>query len=103
MISGGKGFDETMFRQPIRAMKIVQLLLLLETVIFFTPLNPARAQNPSTLGVQLYAGLTITGTVGRVYAVQATTNVAQTNGWICLAFLQLPATNYLWATAWINP
>jgi formylglycine-generating enzyme required for sulfatase activity len=41
-------------------------------------------------------GLSITGTVGTVYAIQATTNAAQTNGWTCLAFIQLPTANYLW-------
>lgn len=41
-------------------------------------------------------GLSITGTVGTVYAIQATTDVGQTNGWTCLEFLRLTADPYVW-------
>jgi formylglycine-generating enzyme required for sulfatase activity len=57
---------------------------------------PAVAQTAAGLDLQLYAGLSITGTVGTVYSVEFITDLAQTNDWRCLAFLQLPATNYLW-------
>ena len=40
--------------------------------------------------------MSIAGVVGTVCAIQATANAAQTNGWTCLALVQLPATNYLW-------
>ena len=53
-------------------------------------------QSTPTLAVQLYAGLSITGSVGSVWAIQYTTNLAQSNAWSCLTFLQLPTTNYLW-------
>jgi formylglycine-generating enzyme required for sulfatase activity len=46
--------------------------------------------------MQLYPGITITGAVGNVYSIQATTNVAQTNGWITVGVIQLPKTNYVW-------
>jgi formylglycine-generating enzyme required for sulfatase activity len=49
------------------------------------------------LNLQLYAGLSITGSVGNVYAVEYVTDLAQTNSWRCLEFLQLPASPYLWA------
>ncbi|HRY50584.1 MAG TPA: formylglycine-generating enzyme family protein [Candidatus Paceibacterota bacterium] len=52
------------------------------------------------LDLKLYAGLTITGTVGTVYSVEYVTDLAQTNNasaWRCLEFLQLPASPYLWA------
>jgi len=57
----------------------------------------ASAQTPPVLGVQLYAGLSITGAVGAVYSVEYVTDLAQTNSWRCLEFLQLPASPYLWA------
>jgi formylglycine-generating enzyme required for sulfatase activity len=60
----------------------------------------AAAQTPPQLDVQLYAGLTITGTVGTVYSVEYVTDLAQTNNasaWRCLEFLQLPGSPYLWA------
>jgi formylglycine-generating enzyme required for sulfatase activity len=56
----------------------------------------ASAQSPPTLGVNLYAGVSITGAVGTVYAIQATTNAAGTNGWSCVALLQLPGSIYIW-------
>jgi formylglycine-generating enzyme required for sulfatase activity len=51
-------------------------------------------------GVQTYAGLTVTGTVGTVYSIEYVTDLAQTNtpsAWRCVEFLQLPASPYLWA------
>jgi len=57
----------------------------------------APAQTPPVLNLQLYAGLSITGSVGSVYSVEYVTDLAQTNSWRCLEFLQLPASPYLWA------
>jgi formylglycine-generating enzyme required for sulfatase activity len=56
---------------------------------------PAFAQSPPTLDLHLFAGVNITGTTGSVYAVQSTTDLAQTNSWTSLAFVQLETTNYL--------
>ena len=57
----------------------------------------ASAQTPPGLNLQLYAGLSITGAVGTVYSVEYVTDLAQTNSWRCLEFLQAPASPYLWA------
>jgi formylglycine-generating enzyme required for sulfatase activity len=54
------------------------------------------AQTPPALGLQLYAGLTITGAVGTVYAIQATTNAANSNSWQTVNFIRLTSTNCLW-------
>jgi len=54
------------------------------------------AQTPPGLNLQLYAGLSITGAVGVVYSIEYVTDLAQTNSWRCLAFLQPPASPYLW-------
>src|SRR4029077_8552154 len=54
------------------------------------------AQTPPGLDLQLYAGLTITGAVGTVYSVEYVTDLAQTNSWRCLEYLQPPASPYLW-------
>lgn len=56
----------------------------------------AAAQTSANLGIQLYPGLNITGTTGTVYTIQFTANLAQSNSWSSLAFVQLPVTNYLW-------
>src|ERR1041384_5585945 len=58
--------------------------------------HPAVGDTPATLDVQLYAGLNVTGAVGTVYAIQATTNAADTNSFMTVAFIQLPGTNYFW-------
>src|SRR3954466_14798333 len=56
----------------------------------------ASAQPPTGLELQLYAGLSITGAVGTVYSVEYVPDLAQTNSWRCLEFLQPPASPYLW-------
>ena len=57
--------------------------------------TPVFAQVSPTLDLRLYAGVNITGTTGSVYAIQSTSDLAQTNSWTSLAYLQLPTTNYL--------
>jgi len=54
------------------------------------------AQTPPSLDLHLFAGVNITGSTGAVYAVQCTTDVAQSNSWTTLAMVQLPTTNHLW-------
>lgn len=56
------------------------------------------AQTPASLGIQTYAGLTLTGAVGTVYSVECVTDLAHTDpsDWRCLEFLQLPVSPYLW-------
>ena len=55
------------------------------------------AQTSPGLDLKLYAGLTITGAVGAIYSIEYVTDVAQTNSWRCLEFLQPPANPFLWA------
>lgn len=58
------------------------------------PIDPPKGPD-----VHLYAGLTISGSIGTVYSVEYIADLAQTNtpsAWKCLEFLQLPATPYLW-------
>jgi len=79
-----------------RSSKLVRFLSLLCLAVW--AVGPrAVAQTPPVLDVHLYAGLSITGAVGTVYSVEYVTDLAQTNDWRCLEFLQLPASPYLWA------
>jgi len=58
-----------------------------------------RSETTHGLWIQPYAGLTITGTVGLVYAIEYIPDLVQANrasAWRCLEFLQLPASPYLW-------
>ena len=59
----------------------------------------ASAQTPAELSIQTYAGLTITGAVGTVYSIEYVTDLAQTNAWVSLTNLALPASPYLWLDA----
>ena len=77
-------------------MKMLKSNLLCGIATLFASLQLAIAQTPPNLNLQIYAGLNITGTTGSVYAVQATSNLAQTNSWTTLAFLQFTTTNMLW-------
>jgi len=74
-------------------MKMKSKILLVITVL--ATVCPVFAQT-AALRIQLYAGLNVIGTTGSVYAIQSTSELALTNSWQTLAFLQLPVTNYLW-------
>jgi len=79
-----------------RSSKLVRFLSLL-CLALWVAAPRTSAQTPPVLNAQIYAGLTITGTVATVYSVEYVTDLAQTNAWRCLEFLQLPASPYLWA------
>ena len=57
---------------------------------------PSPAASPDVLAIQTYAGLSITGTVGAVYAVEYSTDLAQSDSWLCADFVSLPSSPYLW-------
>jgi formylglycine-generating enzyme required for sulfatase activity len=84
--------------RPAKTKAAILASLLLEAMAL-PLLTPPRssAQTPHGLNLQLYAGLSITGAVGTVYSVEYVTDLAQTNSWRCLEFLQPPASPYLWA------
>ena len=77
-------------------MKALHPCLLFGTVAFLSA-NPASAQTPPSLSLQLFAGVNVTGEVGGVYVVQSTFNLSQSNSWTSVGFVQLPAANYLFA------
>jgi hypothetical protein len=55
----------------------------------------ASAQTEAELGIETYAGLTITGEVGKVYSVEYVNEVGAED-WKCLEFVQLLESPYLW-------
>jgi formylglycine-generating enzyme required for sulfatase activity len=62
--------------------------------------RPAVGQTSAELEIQTYAGLTVSGEVGKIYSVEYVTDLSHSNdasAWRCLEFLQLPASPYLWA------
>jgi formylglycine-generating enzyme required for sulfatase activity len=60
---------------------------------------PVASAQTQELNIQTYAGLTITGEIGKVYSIEYVTDLADPaqSDWRCLEFLQLPASPYLWA------
>jgi formylglycine-generating enzyme required for sulfatase activity len=81
---------ETILRSKVG--QIVFLPILLWGAFCQGP--PALAQTNPIVNLQLYAGLTISGTVGNNYVVQYVTNLSQTN-WQTLTNLTLPSSPYL--------
>jgi formylglycine-generating enzyme required for sulfatase activity len=75
-------------------MKFLNLWLWCGVVIF-SRAEPVFAQAPANLALRLFAGVDINGTVGAVYVVQSTSDVAQSNSWTSQAFVQLVTTNQL--------
>lgn len=69
---------------------------LLFVAVFSFATLAASIQAASGLALKTHTGITITGAVGSVYAIQATTNVALSNSWTCLNFVRLPAANHSW-------
>lgn len=87
--------DSRVFVSALYFMKLPTLLFSLPVLALCAAGQHAIGQAPSSLNIQPYAGLSITGTVGRVYTVQYTTNLAQTN-WTAAGFVPLPHSPYLW-------
>ena len=72
---------------------------LAAAILYFGALSGVFAQAvaaPPELDLNRYAGLSITGAVGTVYSVEYVTDLAETNDWRTLTFLQLPTPHYLW-------
>jgi hypothetical protein len=66
-----------------------------EAAALLTVARLVSAQTPPGLDMRLFAGVNIAGTMGSVYVVQSASNIALSNSWMRLAFLQLPGTNCL--------
>ncbi len=62
-------------------------------------MSQVSAQLAPTLGLHLYPALSITGKVGALYAIQATSDPAQSNGWSPIALVQLTTNNLVWTDA----
>ena len=58
--------------------------------------------NPAGVSFGVYPGVTITGTVGYVYSIQATPSLANTNGWVTVANLTLQQTHQLSIDTTVN-
>lgn len=56
----------------------------------------ACGQNGAELRIETYAGLTITGTVGQVYAIECVNQPERPEDWKCVEFVQLLENLHLW-------
>ena len=52
--------------------------------------------NPANIAIGTFAGVYITGTVGYIYTIQGTTNLADPNAWATLTNLTLTAPLEIW-------
>ena len=85
----------------------------LYSVVVSSPLGsvtnpPAQVVvNPAGVSLGMYAGITVTGTVGYAYSIQATTDLSKTNSWTTVATLTLMQPVQLWVdisvSAFTNP
>jgi formylglycine-generating enzyme required for sulfatase activity len=80
-------FDQLMQTNLLKVLHSAGLLLGTAGLV--------SAQTPATLGLQIFAGVKIMGAAGSVYSVQSTTNIALTNSWGTVAFVQLTAADTL--------
>jgi len=58
--------------------------------------------NPAGVSLGMYPGVTVTGTVGYTYAIQATTDLSSTNSWTTVATLTLMQPTQLWVDISVN-
>ena len=63
--------------------------------------------NPAGVSLGMYPGVTVSGTVGYTYAIQATSDLSNTNSWTTVATLTLVQPTQLWVdisvSAFTNP
>jgi formylglycine-generating enzyme required for sulfatase activity len=81
------------------AIRTIRRLFLLSGLTLFAVQNPVSAQGQSggVQSVQLYAGITVTGVVGRVYALQTTTAPLDPDSWTNLVIMSpLLSSPYLY-------
>src|SRR5512137_157187 len=66
-----------------------RISVLLAVLAVACTLHIVQAQTNVILDTQLYAGLSVTGEVGRVYQVQYATELSDTNTWYALQHFEL--------------
>jgi formylglycine-generating enzyme required for sulfatase activity len=76
-------------------MKTPKPFLILGTAALLGAATALHGQTTPSVGMSLFAGVTVSGEVGEIYVVQSTSDLSQNDPWRSLAFLQLPTTNYL--------
>jgi formylglycine-generating enzyme required for sulfatase activity len=80
------------------AIRTTRRLFLLGGLTLFAVHNPVSAQGLSggVQSLQLYAGISVTGVVGRVYAIQTTLDLSDPDSWTTLVIFPLPCSPYLY-------
>jgi formylglycine-generating enzyme required for sulfatase activity len=80
-------------------MKTRTSKMLCGTAALLPAAQLVSAQTSLGLDLHLFAGVNITGALGSIYVIQSPSELAQTNSWRSLAFVQLPATSCLFVDA----
>jgi hypothetical protein len=55
-----------------------------------------QATQPATLEIATYAGVSVTGTVGRIYGIQATTTPENVESWVGVGNVLLTTATQIW-------
>jgi hypothetical protein len=58
--------------------------------------------NPAGVAIGMYPGVTVTGTVGYTYTIQATADLSNTNSWVPVATITLQESSQLWVDINVN-
>ena len=77
-------------------MKKIKSLFLGVLLGMLNGLSSAEAQTNLAVAVHLYAGLSISGSIGTSYTVEYVNNLTQTNTWIVITNIVVPTSPYLW-------
>lgn len=64
--------------------------------------NATLIVNPAGVSLGLYAGLTLTGAVGKTFGIQYSTNLAVTNSWTTITNITLAQPVQLWVDTSVN-
>jgi formylglycine-generating enzyme required for sulfatase activity len=75
-------------------MSTTRFLAVLVTLFSWALPPTSIAMTPAQLSLQRGSGLSLSGTAGTVYAIQASTNFARPDAWRCISLLKLPASPY---------
>lgn len=84
-------------------MKTFNLWVMAGVLPVLIAANRCSAEIPPSVGLEIgptgAVSIAVTGTTGSIYVIQSNGNVAQSNSWTSLAFLQISTSNHVFVDA----
>jgi len=87
---------EFKFIAMIKQSQMFKPLCVLVFAMLMSISQVSAQTDSATVNIQIYAGLTISGTVGSNYVVQYLPEISQTNRWLTLDTFALPSNQFIW-------